>query len=298
MSLLDKQQLGFNHAHLAELRRLELRSRRKIDSDLIGNYKSAFRGSGLVFSDLREYQPGDDVKHIHWKATARTGRVYVKSYDEDRSLNIIVAVDISNSTSFGGLRSKHAKATEFAALVTMLASKGQDGIGLCLFADQIVEFLPARRSRSQVQRVLSTLLTERDLPKATNLGTCLDFLRQHQKRSSVIFVVSDFFSPPFNEELKYLSRKHDVICTLIEDDLDYRLPAAGIIQFFDAESGQRTLVDTTARSTVAALEQRQRERVRNLQQLCQSASCDYITINNNLLESLTTLMRQRTKRLR
>lgn len=294
----EPQQLTFDYNRLAELRRLELRSRRNIDSDLIGNYKSAFRGSGLVFSDLREYQPGDDVKHIHWKVTARTGRVYVKSYDEDRSINVIVAVDISNSTSYGSVRSKYSKATEFAALLTLLASQGQDAIGLCLFADQVQEFLPARRSRSQVQRILSTLLATRQLAEATDIGNCLDFLRQHQKRSSVIFLVSDFFSPPFEQQLKYISRKHDLICTLIEDPLDYCLPTAGIVEFYDAETDQRILIDTTAKSTVSSLKQSHQQRVNSLQQLFNSASADFITIDNNPLQPLTTLMRQRTKRLR
>lgn len=287
-----------DHVSLADLRRLELRSKRRIDTDLIGKYRSAFRGSGLVFSDLREYQPGDDVKHIHWKASARTGRVYVKSYDEDRSLNIIVAVDVSNSTSFGGKRSKHSKAIEFAALLTMLASQGQDGIGLCIFAEKVLEYFPPRRSRLQIQRALNTLLAKRPLPKATDLGGCLDFLRQHQRRSSIIFLLSDFYSRPFDEPLRYLAYRHDLIGVLIEDDLDYRLPSAGIIEFTDAETGQRTLVDTATKSIRTALEYQQQTRVASLRKIFQSAGADFIVINKSLLEPLTTLMQQRTRRLR
>ena len=285
-------------AMLSELRRIELRSRRAIDSTLAGVYRSAFRGSGLVFSDLREYQPGDDVKHIHWKASARTGRVFVKSYDEERLLNIVLAVDISRSTAFGKERSKHRRAIEFAALVTMLAAQNRDAAGLCLFGREVHEFLTPSARRAQIHRIISCLLSPPELSQGTSLAAALRHIRMHQRRAAVVFVVSDYISPPFEEELRFLSRRHDVILCMLADELDYELPRAGIVEFADAESGERIMLDTS-RDKLAVWLRAQHERRRlEMRSLAQSCQADFLDLEGNPLSALASLMHRRTARQR
>jgi len=285
-------------ALLTEIRRIELRTKRTISADMMGQYRSAFRGTGLIFSDLREYEPGDDVKNIHWKATARSGKVYVKSYEEDRQLNIIVALDVSSSTNFGAKRSKHRAALEFAALVSLLAKANQDAIGLCTFSGQVEEFLPPRRARSQLHRILKKLLDPRELTPSTNVAKALKYLKENQKRSSVIFVVSDFISPPFQQELTTLTLKHDVIMVMLQDQLDYSLPTAGLVEFEDAESGARIVIDTSNGSAKKQLEDMHRARIDAWKEQCTSAGADHLVIKDNSLRPLMQLMNERAGRLR
>lgn len=283
---------------LAELRRVELRTRRNIDSDLMGRYRTAFRGSGLVYSDLREYQPGDEVKNIHWKATARTGKVYVKSYEEERQLNIMIAVDTSASTDFGRAKSKHTKALEFAALITMLAQRSQDAVGLCLFSDKVEEYFPPKRSRTQLFRILFELLRARTLRPGTDIAGALDYIRSHQRKPAIIFLVSDFFSAPFESQLRYLSISHDLVCVALVDIQDRELPSVGIVEFVDAESGERILFDTSQRRARETLQRMQLERLEELNTLCKRLGADLIRVDENPLRPLAELMQRRMARLR
>jgi uncharacterized protein (DUF58 family) len=282
---------------MAELRRIELRTRRSIDADLMGQYRSAFRGTGLVFSDIRQYQPGDDVKHIHWKVTARSPNVYVKSYEEDRQLNIILALDISRSTQFGADKSKHQKALEFSALVALLAKSNQDAIGLCLFSDDVEEFLPARKNRSQIQRILLELMRPRELKPATNIAAAINHLNKYQRRTSIVFLISDFISPSYELELKNLSVRHDVVCVMLEDKLDVTLPQAGLVEFTDAENGQRVLLDTSSLQVRQKLNEMHNTRIEKWKGICKTAGADCIRISENSLRPLTQLMHQRAERL-
>jgi uncharacterized protein (DUF58 family) len=283
---------------LAELRRIEIRTRRSIDSDLMGCYRTAFRGSGLVFADLREYQPGDEVKNIHWKATARTGKTYVKSYEEDRELNIILAVDVSNSTDYGQGKTRHLRALEFAALIALLAKYNNDCIGLCLFAESVEEFYPADKKGSQFQRVVLSLLKHRELARGTDVAGALRYLQEHQRRAGVVFLISDFYSQPFDLELRALSFKHDVICVLLEDEIELDLPFAGITEFADAENGTRHIVDTSSPRVRERLHAVQLQRAAELRDLCRLANASVLALRNNPLRALAELMRKRNARLR
>jgi uncharacterized protein (DUF58 family) len=283
---------------LAELRRLELKTRRAIDSDLVGNYRSAFRGSGLVFSDLREYIPGDDVKHIHWNATARTGKVFVKSFEEDRQVRVFVAVDISNSTNFGTGKIKHLKALEFAAVIAMLAQKNHDLMGLCLFSDVVEEFLPPAATRKQFHEILLSILRHRELRKGTDVGGALSHIREHLRRPSVLFVVSDFLSPPFADQLRMLSLRHDVICVLLEDRTEQDPPRAGIVQFYDAESGRRVLIDTSSAATRRRITGLHAQRLAALRELCSACGADLMRVQDSVMRPLADLMQRRQSRYR
>ena len=282
---------------VSDLKRLEFRTKRLLDAHLIGQYRSAFRGSGLVYSDLREYQAGDEVKRIHWKASARSNKVFVKSYDEDRLLNIMLLIDISRSTLYGYPRSRHNRAFEFAALVAMMAQKSEDALGLCLFSDQVEQFMPPRRSRTQFQRVILSLLEHRTLRTASNLSRALENVNRDMKRRGIVFVISDFFCPPFADQLKRLSYKHDVIAVMLEDSPQTQLPRAGLVEYTDAETGELFTLDTGspfARKRFHAAQKKHRE---DVIAVCTSSQADFMAINDNVLQPLMQLMKKRASRI-
>jgi uncharacterized protein (DUF58 family) len=283
---------------LSEIKRLEFRARRAVDADILGSYKSAFRGSGLVFSDVREYQPGDDIRSIHWKVTARTGKVYVKDFEEDRQLTFLVAVDISRSTIFGTSRANQTRMAEFAALLFLLARQNNDKIGLCLFDDSVQTYLPpSQPGRNHFQRLLYTLLQPRTANPATDISVAMKHVLSHQRRRSVVFFLSDFYSPPFEEALRRLAIRHEVICAHCSDPAETAPPRCGLIQIVDSETGQIRTIDTSSQIARKDFTLLQRQRTIRLQNLCKVTGSDYVSIADNPMRSLSELMRTRTARL-
>ncbi|RIL12100.1 MAG: hypothetical protein DCC75_01075 [Proteobacteria bacterium] len=288
---------SLNFASLgSQVKRLEIKTRRMLSADLLGGFRTAFRGSGLVYSDLRDYQPGDEVRNIHWKASARSQRIYVKSYEEDRRVNILLVIDVSASTSFGAPRSKHLKALEFSALVSALALKNGDKLGLCLFADGVQEFISPKASRVHFHKVLYHLNNPQVLKRVSDLDAALAQLRKLELRQSIVFIVSDFICPPFEENLRLLNIKHDCICVMLEDDLDYELPQAGLVELEDCEAQTRIVVDTSSargKQLFQALHSRHLERTA---ELCRRHRVDFVRLREKPVQALIDLMRARTRR--
>ena len=280
----------------AEVRRIELQTRRSVRSEMLGQYRSAFRGNGLIFSELRAYEPGDEIKKIHWKATARTGKVQVKSYDEERHLNVVVAVDLSPSTIFGGARTNGAKALEFAALIAILARTNGDSLGLCLFGDRVVHYTPPRRARTQTERILLSLLEAEPVTGSTDVGGALRFIHERQRRPAIVFVASDFIAPPFGSDLAALAARHDVVCVALRDRLDSALPSAGLVSFCDPESGAVSDVDTSSLEVQAALKRAQDLRISGVRAACDRAGAALIEIDADPLTPLAQLMNRRAAR--
>jgi len=285
-------------ASLADLRRIELRTKRLLNSELSGNYRSAFRGRGLQFSDLREYQPGDNVKDIHWKVTARTNTVHVKTYEEDRHLNIFLLIDASASLNSSFDRSNSSRALELAVLLSMLARGSQDSLGLCLFSDKIEEFLPPKRSRGHFYQIMFKLASHRSLNKGTDINAALKYVREKQKKNSIIFLISDFFAAPFNQELSMLSQRHDVIAVLLDNKIDTQLSRLGLLEMQDAESGDNYVIDASSKSVVRKLQEIQAVRAEKLRRLCHAAGADFVRVQDNLLTPIADLMRKRSSRSR
>lgn len=280
----------------AELRRIQLRSRRLVTGDLMGQYRSAFRGTGLVFTDIREYQPGDDVKHIHWKATARTNKVFVKSYEEDRQLRVLLAVDMSASMRALNQHSAYAKALEFAATVGALTQRGNDLFGLSLFADKPLSYLHPKSGSKRTQQILSSLMTEQGNYHSTDLAAALQHISATLRKPSIIFVLSDFLCPPFEAELKTLSMLHDVVLVQIESSLE-QSEALGLVTFTDAETGEQVVVDTsnaTVRQKWSEALEAQRLALRETAQACRA---DHIIITESVIRPLVRLMRERVRRI-
>ncbi|NDC38160.1 MAG: DUF58 domain-containing protein [Proteobacteria bacterium] len=287
-----------NPTLLAEARRLELRSTRAMDSDTVGQFRSSFRGSGLTFAELREYEPGDDIRRIDWKATARSPRIYIKSYLEERSLSILLALDSTRSTCFGNPQTRQRRALEFSALITLLARYAGDAVGLLRFSDIVEEYIRPERRRTQAQRIITSLLQPRELSTKTDLTVMLRDLRTTLRRRTVIFIVSDFLSPPFFEPLQMLCKRHDVICVHLGSPAIDAFPAVGIVAVQDAESNEQIVVDSGSKRGQALLRELQLRQTERIQQSCRSAGADWIELVDHPLRPLRDLMRQRTRRQR
>jgi uncharacterized protein (DUF58 family) len=277
-------------------KRLQLRSLRSVTSDLVGQYKSAFRGSGLVFSDLREYQPGDDVKHIHWRATARSGTTYVKNYDEDRQLSVVLLVDLSSSLVAGVGRNSYGRALEFSALVTSLTLRGSDLLGLLSFADAPLTYLPPKTGITHYRRVISALVRSPEVDRGTDIAAALRHLRASLKRRSLVFVLSDFLAPPFDVELRLLSQRHDVVLVFIDQPGVREIPHAGLVALRDSETGERRVFDTSSKKVRDELQRQLALRYPKVEATARKCGADSIRIVDRALEPLARLMRERSLR--
>jgi len=236
---------------MAKVRRIEILTRRKVSETFSGDYASAFRGLGMEFDEVRQYQPGDDVRTIDWNVTARTGEPYIKRYREERQLTVLLAVDVSRSQSFGStLRAKRDTTAELAAVLAYAAARNNDRVGLCLFSDHVERFIAPRKGRGHTLRVVREILEHQPVASATDLAQPLEHLQLALRRRAVIFLISDFLteSDAYLRPLAVIARKHDVVALSIADPADIDLPGIGLLEFQDAETGQRTLIDTASRA--------------------------------------------------
>ena len=230
---------------LRRVRRLEIRTRRVVDESLAGSYHSVFRGRGMEFAEVREYEPGDDVRSIDWNVSARMGRPFVKKFTEERELTVVLAVDASGSLRFGtGVSEKLELAAEVSALLAFSAIRNNDRVGLLLFTDRIERFIPPRRGREHALRVLRDLVAVETRGMGTDLAGALEVLRRVVTKRAVVFVVSDFQAPAFERPLRVLSKKHDVVAIHVSDPRESALPPSGLVAVLDPETGERALLDS------------------------------------------------------
>lgn len=232
------------------IRQIEIRTRRLVNTLFSGDYKSSFKGRGIEFLDVREYQPGDDVRTIDWKVTARFGRPYVKKFAEERELVVILLVDASGSDRFGTRRLlKLEQAAQVAATLAFSAIRNNDKVGLVFFTDRIEKYVPPRKGRSHVLRLVRDILYFEPENKGTDPAQALEFLMHVLKRRAIVFLVSDFLGAGFRsaqlqKPLGVAARKHDVVAISVNDPAEDELPALGIVEFEDAETGELATVDT------------------------------------------------------
>ena len=232
---------------MAKVGKIRILTNRLIDDQLAGDYHSTFKGQGVEFDEVRPYIAGDDVRTIDWNVTARTGVPYIKRFSEERELTIIFLVDVSGSQSYGSVRrSKMELAAEVTALLALTAIRNQDKIGLILFSDKIVKYIPPRKGRDSVMRLVREVLAaEDDASGSTDIEGALKFLNGVQKRKAVVFLVSDFLGGFDERLLRATSHHHDLIGVTITDPAEKELPNVGLVELEDPESGELVLVDTS-----------------------------------------------------
>lgn len=231
---------------LKKVRRIEIKTKGLSNHIFAGEYHSAFKGRGMSFSEVREYTPGDDVKAIDWNVTARFSHPFVKVFEEERELTVMLLVDISSSSLFGAhQRSKRELITEICAVIAFSAATNNDKVGVIFFSDKVETFIPPKKGRSHILRIIRELIAlEPEQTSGTNVQLALDYLNHIQKKRSITFVLSDFISGPYEQGLQLAARKHDLVGIQVYDKYDRELPSAGLVQVMDAETRQMAWLDT------------------------------------------------------
>ncbi|MEP7343659.1 MAG: DUF58 domain-containing protein [Gemmatimonadaceae bacterium] len=286
---------------LRQVRLIDLRTRRVVNSLFAGEYRSIFKGQGMEFAEVREYQPGDEVRSIDWNVTARMRRPFVKRYIEERELTVMLAVDLSGSTRFGTVRRfKSEMATELAAVLAMSAIRNNDRVGVLLFTDRVEHVVPPGKGRRHALRIVRDVLVHEPAGRGTNLPEALDYMRQMLKQHAIVFVISDAFGADLERSLKMLSQRHDVIIATLEDPSESALPDIGLARFLDPESGATFDVDTSdagvrSKFTEAVTRERLERRT-----LFRRLSVDEVpmTTESGYLEPLLRFFRMRDRRRR
>jgi len=283
------------------IRRLQLRAKRAVEDPLGGEYRSVFKGAGVAFEEVREYQPGDDIRSIDWNVTARMGHPFVKRYIEERELTLMLVVDASASQSFGtGLLSKRDAAAELAALLAFCAVSSNDKVGLLICSDQVEKYVPPRKGARHVLRLIRDILWFHPERPGTSLRAGLDYLGRVLRRRAIVFLFSDFLDQGFEAALKRTGRRHDLIAVSITDPREQAWEALGLVDWEDAETGRRCLVDTGSAAVRAAWASQQQTRREQFARLCRSAGIDQIaaTTGGDHLDALTRFFHFRQRRLR
>ena len=232
---------------LKKVKLLEISTRKKVNNLFVGEYHSAFKGQGMTFSEFREYVPGDDVRLISWPLYARTEKVYIKKHDEEREMTVMLAVDVSGSQDFGSKTYfKGEVAAHVAALLSFTAVSNKDAVGLVLFSDQIELYVPPKKGRGHIQRILRDLYFFKPKSQGTNVGVAIDHLRGLLKKRATVFVFSDFQDGGYAMSLKAMSKKHDVVAVVIQDPAELELPTLGLVDLQDAETGAVVTIDSSS----------------------------------------------------
>ncbi|MBW2508985.1 MAG: DUF58 domain-containing protein [Deltaproteobacteria bacterium] len=283
-----------------KLKKIEIYTSRLANDQLAGSYHSVFKGRGMAFSEVRQYQPGDDVRFIDWNVSARMNDTYVKVFTEEREMTVMLLVDLSASERFGSVdKPKIETVAEVAALLAFSAIKNNDRVGLILFTDQIERFVPPKKGRSHVMRVVTEILNADPQSDGTDLGVALDLLGGIGKRRTVAFLISDFIADQYEKPLRVVSAKHDLIPIQVVDPREDELPDVGLALVEDLESGELVEVDTSnlaVRARYAREAQRQRASREHLFRRLQLDHCT-ISTDRDFVKPLTELFRLRQRRM-
>ena len=286
---------------LKKVQRIQIVANRAVNDLFAGQYKSVFRGRGMEFDEVREYQPGDDIRPIDWNVTARTGSCFIKRFSEERELTVMFLVDVSASGAFGSTQqSKLDLVVEMAALLMFSALKNNDKVGLIKFCDDVVEYLPPRKGKSHVLHLIRQLVATRAIPRETNLAGALEFLNRVQKRKAVVFLISDFIGPSARHTLAVSNRRHDLTAITVSDPREEVLPDVGFVSLMDAETGEIVELDTRQRSVRALFETRAATQREALSDELLKGGVDELQINTqrDYLAGLRKFFAMREKRFR
>jgi uncharacterized protein (DUF58 family) len=281
---------------LKRVRKIEIKTRGLSRHIFAGEYHSAFKGRGMAFSEVREYRYGDDVRNIDWNVTARFNHPYVKVFEEERELTVMLLVDISGSREFGTARQfKKTLMAELSAVLAFSATQNNDKVGVILFSDKVEKFIPPKKGRQHILRVIRELIEFEPENAGTNVAAALQYLTNAIKKRSTAFVISDFISPSFSHALEIASRKHDVVALRIYDTHEAEMPDLGLVQFLDAETGQLLWADTSNRHVREQYGKHWAETQDNLDEIFRRSGIDntFIRTDEDYVKPLVKLFKQR-----
>jgi uncharacterized protein (DUF58 family) len=286
---------------IRQIRRLQLKARRAVEDLLGGEYHSVFKGTGIAFEEVREYQPGDDIRAIDWNVTARMGHPFIKRFIEERELTVMLLVDCSGSHEFGTrLHQKRVVAAELAAVLAFSAIANNDKVGLIAFTDRVERFVPPRKGTRHVLRLIRDVLFFQPQYRGTSLQQALDYLNKVVHRRVIVFLLSDFLDRGYDKSLKRTGRRHDLVAVRIADPREEELPAVGLLELEDAETGERLLLDTNSRKVRDAYAKAAAGRREALKQLTHAARIDLVDVTTDgaHLDALIRFFRLRERRMR
>lgn len=284
---------------LKKVRKIEIKTRGLSNHIFSGEYSSAFKGRGMAFSEVREYQVGDEIRTIDWNVTARFNHPYVKVFDEERELTVMMLMDVSGSENFGTLqKQKQELATELCAVLAFSAIQNNDKVGILFFSDKIEKFIPPKKGRSHILMIIRELIDFSPESKGTNLGEALKYFTRVIKKRCTAFIISDFISPAFEDELKIANRKHDMIALRLYDKHEEEIPDMGLIPVRDEESGKLLWVNTSDRKVRTAFAAEALRRNDYLKDLFEKSGVDFMKIgtHESYVRPLMTLFRKREGR--
>lgn len=286
---------------IRRIRRVAITTRKEVETGFSGAYHSVFRGRGSQFDQVRPYQEGDPIRDIDWNVTARTGEPHVKIFTEERELTVLLVVDASASGMFGSVRSKRELATEAGAILAFSAVSSGDKVGLLRFSDRIEEYVPPRKGTRHVWRVVRDLLEGETAGRGTDIAQALAHVRKVRHRRAVVFLVSDFLTAtPFDRELRAVAGRHDLVAAEVVDPLDLALPAVGLVEVEDAETGRRRWLDTSDRALRKAYVEQAEKRRAKLHDLFKRSGVDLFSLRTDegAAPALARFFQQRKRRRR
>jgi uncharacterized protein (DUF58 family) len=285
---------------IKKIQRIHIHTNYLVNDILAGEYESAFRGRGMEFEEVREYQAGDDVRDIDWNVTARMGHPYIKVYREERELTLILMVDVSNSGQFGSVTQlKNEVAAEIAAILAFAAVKSNDKVGLIIFSDIVEKFIPPKKGRNHVWRVIREVLQHKPQSKKTDINVALDFLNKITTHRAIAFLISDFIAKDYEQSLRITNKKHDVIAISITDPRERELPKVGFIELEDAETEEVMLIDTTDSNISKGFSALSARNFKETLERFRRCNVDHIGIYTNqpYIDPIMKFFRMREKRL-
>jgi len=284
---------------IRKIRKIHITMNHRVNDVLAGQYHSVFKGRGIEFAEVREYQTGDEIRAIDWNVTARMGRPFIKEFQEERELTVMLLVDVSASGIFGTARAKKEVAAEIAAILSFSAIKNQDRVGLCLFTDCVEKYIPPKKGRGHVWRVIEEILNFQPEHRGTDLAKPLEYINRVLFRKTICFMISDFLSSSsFEKPLRIASRKHDMIAVTITDPREMEIPPIGFLELEDAETGECLLFNTSAADTVLAFARRMQREQEERKRFFASLAVDVIDARTDWpsIEAIVHFFQRREKR--
>jgi len=267
---------------LKKVRKIEIKTRGLSNHIFAGEYHSAFKGRGMAFSEVREYQYGDDIRNIDWNVTARFNHPYIKIFEEERELTVVLLIDVSGSREFGtNERLKKTLLAELAAIISFSAIQNNDKIGVILFSDKIEKFIPPKKGRQHILRVIRELIEFEPQNKTTNITEGLKYLTNAINKRSVAFLISDFLSPDFEDAIKIANRKHDMVALRIYDRREAELPPIGLAQVKDAETDKYVWIDTSSKKVRDTYSQWWKNKQASLDDIFNKSGVDNVMIRTD-----------------
>ena len=265
---------------LKKVRLIEIKTRHIVNNIFGGEYHSAFKGMGMEFAEVREYYPGDDIRAIDWNVTARTGKPFIKKYDEERELTVMLIVDVSASGFFGtGESLKSDIMIELASILSFSAIKNNDKVGLLLFSDKIEEFIPPKKGKSHVLRVIREMIYHKAKDRKTDISIALEHIQKVLKRKSIIFLLSDFWDDSYQQTMKLINKKHDLINIQILDKAEIVIPKLGMVKFHDAETQKSAWIDTNNKQVQNISTKYIQNKNKVIKEFCKKNKIDFISID-------------------